>query len=236
MRQLPLGVRLRERASFESFLPAGNGVAVDVLQELAAFRRRGVFWLAGAAGSGKSHLLQAVCVAAAREHRAAYLPLRELQAGGPEVLSGWHDTQSMCIDDVDVVLGQRSWEVALFNLHRELDERGASLVMSASAPPRGLKFALPDFASRAAHALLLTLGALSDEEQRDALQRHASLRGLELPDETANYLLRRVPRDMERLVALLDELDLAALQAQRRLTVPFVREVLGPERAGSAAR
>jgi hypothetical protein len=32
---------------------------------------------------------------------------------------------------------------------------------------------------------------------------------------------------MRRLYDLLDTLDLAALAAQRRLTVPFIREVLG---------
>lgn len=230
MRQLPLGVRLRDRASFASFHPGSNGVAVDTLREVAASARQGVFWLAGAAASGKSHLLQAVCAAAAHERRAAYLPLRELQGGGPEVLAGWEDTHCVCIDDVDAVLGQLAWERGLFNLHRELDERGASLVMSAAAAPRGLPFALPDFGSRCAHALLLTLAPLEEDDQRLALQRHAGVRGLELPDEVAFYLLRRAPRDMERLCALLETLDVAALAAQRRLTVPFVREVL--ERAG----
>jgi DnaA family protein len=226
MRQLPLGVRLRDRASFESFHPAQNGVAVDILREIAAGQRNGVFWLAGAAASGKSHLLQALCVAAAPERRVAYLPLRELLAGGPEVLSGWQDTHCVCLDDVDAVLGQLPWERALFNLHRELDERDATLLMCAAVAPQALHFALPDFASRCAHALLLTLGALDEDDQRQALQRHATARGLDLPDDTANYLLRRVPRDMERLTALLETLDLAALAAQRRLTIPFVREVL----------
>ncbi len=229
MRQLPLGVRLRDRASFESFHAAQNGVAVAALRQVAAGQRQGVLWLAGPVASGKSHLLQAVCVSAARE-RAAYLPLRELLPGGPEVLSGWQEAHCVCIDDVDAVLGQLSWERGLFNLHRELDERGASLVMSAGAAPLALRFALPDLGSRCAHALLLTLAPLDETDQRLALQRHATLRGLELPDDTANYLLRRAPRDMEQLSALLETLDVAALEAQRRLTIPFVREVL--ERAG----
>jgi len=52
------------------------------------------------------------------------------------------------------------------------------------------------------------------------------LRGLELPDETWHWLRRRFPRDMRTLYQLLDTLDEAALAAQRRLTVPFIREVL----------
>jgi DnaA family protein len=37
---------------------------------------------------------------------------------------------------------------------------------------------------------------------------------------------KRFPRDMRTLYQLLDALDEAALTAQRRLTVPFIREVL----------
>lgn len=225
MRQLPLAVRLQDRATFDSFHAAHNGIAVAALRQVAAGERRGVLWLAGASASGKSHLLQA-CVAAAPALRMAYLPLRELQPAGAEVLSGWQQADCVCIDDVDAVLGQLAWERALFNLHREQEERGASLVMSAAAAPQALAFALPDFASRCAHALLLTLAPLDEADLRLALQRHAGQRGLDLPDETANYLLRRMPRDMERLRTLLDTVDVASLEAQRRLTIPFVRAVL----------
>ena len=54
----------------------------------------------------------------------------------------------------------------------------------------------------------------------------AQQRGFDLPDETARYLQRRLPRDMRSLFAVLDELDSAALAAQRRLTVPFIKDVL----------
>jgi len=47
-----------------------------------------------------------------------------------------------------------------------------------------------------------------------------------LPRETADYLLKRVPRDLGSLLALLDALDEASLAAQRRLTIPFIRDAL----------
>ena len=224
MQQLPLGVRLRDRATFESFLPGANAVALAALQSVAAGRHAGLVWVAGSGGSGRSHLLQAVCAAAG--HRAAYLPLRQLRAMGPESLAGWQASQILCVDDVDAVLGTMAWERALFALHRDAEERGAALVMSAALPPQHLKFTLADLASRCAAGLILTLTPLDEAQQREALRLRASLRGLELPEETALYLQRRLPRDMETLYGLLDTLDAAALQAQRRLTVPFIREVL----------
>ena len=42
-----------------------------------------------------------------------------------------------------------------------------------------------------------------------------------------DWLFRRVDRDLKSLTALLDHLDRAALAAQRRLTVPFVRGIVG---------
>jgi len=92
---------------------------------------------------------------------------------------------------------------------------------------------LPDLASRCAAGQRLHLEALDETQQRAALQQRALLRGVELPEETALYLQRRLPRDLASLFAVLDELDLAALEAQRRLTVPFIRSALA-QRIGPA--
>jgi len=230
MQQLPLAMRLRERAVFESFVPGPNLEAVESLQALAAGRATGVAWLSGSAGVGKSHLLQAACALAARcGLTAAYLPLRQLLPLGPEALSGWSQAHFMAIDEIESVAGELSWEQGLFTLYRESQERGAALIGAATEPPARLPFALPDLASRFAAATLLPLRPLGEAEQREALRLRAHARGLDLPEETALYLQRRFPRDLPTLYQLLDTIDDAALQAQRRLTVPFIRAVLSPE-------
>ena len=58
MRQLPLGVRLPDRAVFASFLTARNAEVVAELRRLAS-GGHGAAWISGPPGSGKSHLLQA---------------------------------------------------------------------------------------------------------------------------------------------------------------------------------
>ena len=62
-----------------------------------------------------------------------------------------------------------------------------------------------------------------------ALARRARGRGLELPAGTARYLITRLPRDLPSAFELLDRLDEASMVEQRRLTVPFVKSVLGLE-------
>jgi DnaA family protein len=226
-------MRLRERAVFDSFVPGPNLGAVAQLRALARGAPGGVYWLSGPHGVGKTHLLQATCAMARRGGAdTAYLPLSQLVALGPETLEGWHSSRVVALDDLAAVAGMRDWERGLFRLHREVEERGAALLAAAAAPPLLLKFSLPDLASRFAAAALLPLRALDESEQREALRLRARLRGLELPEETALYLQRRFRRDLVTLYELLDAIDEAALQAQRRLTVPFIRQVLAQRSPG----
>jgi DnaA family protein len=226
MRQLPLGVRLQDRAVFASFLPGRNLQALEHVRALASGGGGGVAWLAGPAGSGKTHLLQAACAAAGASRRVGYFPLAELSPLGSGVLEGLRDIECLCLDDVQAVAGNGEWERALFGLFCAVEERGGRLIAAADAPPALLAWALPDLASRFAASAVFQLRVLDEAEQRQALKLRAQVRGLDLPEETARYLQRRFPRDMRTLYELLDTLDEAAIIAQRRLTVPFIRSVL----------
>ena len=227
MHQLPLGVRLPDRAIFASFLPARNREAFEQSGRAARGEVAGATWICGPPSAGKTHLLQAICSQAAESRRAGYFPLAELATLGVGVLEGLPQLQCVCLDDLEAVVGRMEWEKAIFALLREVEEGGGALVMAARPPPALLAWALPDLGSRCAAGAVLPLRALDETEQQQALQLRARLRGFELPEETSRWLQRRFPRDMRRLYGLLDTLDEAALAAQRRLTVPFIREVLG---------
>jgi DnaA family protein len=226
MQQLPLGVRIRDRAVFGTFLPARNTQAVDHLMLVAGGHRFETTWICGPSGTGKTHLLQAVCVQASETVQAAYYPMHELASLGVGVLEELPQLQCLCIDDVDAITGQREWERALFVVLRDMQERGARLVMSAEVPPALIRWSLPDLGSRCSASAVFQLRPLDEEEQQEALKLRARVRGVELPDDTARWLQRRYPRDMHTLYDLLDTLDEASLVAQRRLTVPFIRTIL----------
>lgn len=228
MQQLPLGIRLRASSVFASYWSGANAATLELLQDprlLAASSP--AIYLYGLSGAGKTHLLQALCAGAAERGTAAtYLPLKAVQNYGPDLLAGCERLNHVCLDDFGAVAGRIEWERAVFNLYRELEESGGKLLLADEHPPLSLRFALPDLASRILAGTVLRLHLLSETEQVEALRLRAAQRGLELPEDTLAYLLRRLPRDMNSLCAFLDELDAASLVAQRRLTVPFVREVL----------
>lgn len=223
MRQLPLGVRLSDRARLESFVTGDNAETIAALRVLLAPGGSGSLWLWGPPGSGRSHLLQAACAAVSP---AGYFPLSELHPLGPETLAGAGALALVAVDDAGLAAGDDAWERALLFLYREIEAAGGRLLIAADVAPRHAGFRLPDLASRLGAMPALAIRPLDEAQQREALRLRAALRGLDLPEETATYLQRRHPRDMPTLLALLEQLDLAAMSAQRRLTIPFIRQAL----------
>jgi DnaA family protein len=231
--QLALPLKLSDHAVFDSFYAADNETVVAALEALADSRQAGGAWIWGSGSTGKTHLLQAVCARVGDE--AMYVPMRDFRAASPGLLDGLETRSVLCLDDLDAVAGMDAWERALFRLYNALVERGQRLLIATTVSPTEAEFRLPDLESRLRQLPVFRLAALDDAERAAALRLRARHRGLELPEDTASYLLKRSRRDMKSLYALLDTLDSAALSQQRRLTVPFVRDVLDAS-PGSGAR
>lgn len=221
--QLALPLALADHAVFASFWRAGNEAAVAFLEQLA--ERGGVgAWLWGGEATGKSHLLQALCASFGTD--AVYVPLASFAGASPDLLDGLASRRCVCIDDLHRVAGREDWELALFDLANQVADASALLVVSSDATVRESGLVLPDLSSRMGKLPAFRLTPLAEDERAHALTLRAKLRGLELPADTAQFMLRRARRDMRSLYALLDRLDGESLRAQRRLTIPFVREIL----------
>lgn len=224
MTQMALPLRLADHAVFDSFVSAGNEALVATLNDLATGDAGPGCWLWGAAAVGKTHLLQAVCDRAG--DLSVYVPLRRLVDAGPDILHGLESRDLICLDDIETVAGKPDWEGALFELCNQVFDANRNMIVAAAMSPRECPIALPDLQSRLLRLPIFKIHPLGERERVMALQLRARHRGLDLPDETANYLLSRSRRDMASLYGLLDKLDLEALRAKRRLTIPFVKEVM----------
>lgn len=224
--QLALRFPLAARARFEDFLDAGNEELVRRLQDLDAGASgfRG-YLLFGAAGSGRSHLLQAACHAHAGGG-AMYLPLADPLLT-PQMLEGLDTLGLVALDDVDAWLGREDAERALLALYQGLQAAGGRLLVSSTRPPGALDCRFADLGSRLRGLAAYQLQPLDDAGRARLLQRLAAQRGLEVGGAVLEFWLSRSPRELPALLAELDRLDQAAMAAQRRLTVPLVKQVLG---------
>ncbi len=224
MSQLALPLKLQDHAAFDSFHAAGNDALFAFLLDITVSRRGPGCFLWGAPASGKTHLLQAVCERAGDQ--SVYLSLGAFRDVGADVLKGLAGRHFVCLDDLQLVAGGHDWELALFDLWNQIADNAGVLVVSSTAPPKESGIALADLESRLSRLPVFHTLELVESDRIKALKLRARYRGLELPDDTANYLLSRSRRDMSSLYQLLDRLDTEALIAKRRLTIPFVREVL----------
>ncbi|RLK51235.1 regulatory inactivation of DnaA Hda protein [Alkalispirillum mobile] len=227
--QMALDIRWTDIASLDSFVVGANQQALDAVRRAAMGFGERLLFLYGNGPVGKSHLLQAACRdAGERGFKAAYLPLREFQGMPPaSVLAGMESMELLALDDLQVLAGEPDWEENFFYLFNRTRASGGHMLLSADCRPADLSLILPDLASRLQWGLTLRLEPLDDEGKLQGLQARAAARGLELPEDTGRFLLSRFPRDLGGLFELLDRLDGASLAAQRRLTIPFVRQVLG---------
>ena len=219
--QFPLQIKLNDAATFGNYLVGDNASIVKILQA----ETEPYLYLWSADATGKTHLLQALCHAYG-QGQAIYLPLKESAHLQAEILEGLEQFALVCLDDVQYIAGRSDWELSLFNLYNRLREKGGHLCITSNVSPKQLSVKLADLLSRLNWGPVFQLHPLTDHDKVKAMQLRATQRGFQLPDEVANYLLNRYPRDLHNLFALLDKLDIASLQAQRRLTIPFVKQWL----------
>ncbi|WP_313247671.1 DnaA regulatory inactivator Hda [Stenotrophomonas acidaminiphila] len=224
--QLPLALRYPPDQRLETFIGAPDG-ALAQLRAAATGDSRDWVYLVGPAGSGKTHLALAVCAAAEQAGRgSAYLPLQAAAGRLRDALEALEGRDVVALDGLDAVAGQREDEVALFDFHNRARAAGVTLLYTASAAPDALGLVLPDLRSRLSQCGRILLDALDDAGRGAVLRERAIRRGLALDQAAIDWLLTRTGRDLGGLVVLLDRLDRESLAAKRRITVPFLRQVL----------
>jgi DnaA family protein len=225
-RQLTLNIQLRDEATLDNYfaLPGVEPLLLAI-QVQSDVDGEPVVYLYGPEDTGKSHLLQAACHQLGTA--ALYLPLSDLASYSPnEVLQGIEAMSLVCLDDIEAVLGDEDWELALFHFYNRARDAGCRLLVSGPAAPRVLGVDLPDLRSRLSWGVVFQLTEPEDEAKQQILAFRAARRGLQMPTEVASYIVNRAPRDMSILLQLLDQLDAASLTEKRPLSIPFVKEQL----------
>ncbi|VAW87422.1 DnaA inactivator Hda (shorter homolog of DnaA) [hydrothermal vent metagenome] len=225
--QLPLGIELRSDASYDNYIWDDNAELHYWLKKLEQGSEERCVVLWGGASSGKTHLLQAFAQQLGLQNkRATYIPLKQYKELSPDVFEDLELLDAVLLDDLGAISGHREWEEALFHLYNRMKNTKNLLLISAVDTPARINLLLPDLSSRLQASGVVRINPLADTTKSKVLTMLASRKGIVLTIDVANYLINRYPRDMTTLSTLLNELDKASLIAQRKLTIPFVKEVL----------
>ncbi|MGZ8195701.1 MAG: DnaA regulatory inactivator Hda [Methylosarcina sp.] len=225
--QLPLHFEFRADQTFNDFFPGANLELINHLQRCIIGDGEPFIYLWGKTGEGKSHLLQACCHEAQRlELSSFYLDLTPAGTFDPQLLRGLERYDLVCFDNIDAIAGKPDWELAFFNFYNEHRDLNHKLIVSSEVAPASLAIRLADLKTRLNWGLSLRIQPLDENDRMAALIFKAKQRGLEISPQAGRFLLTHIDRDLASLWDALDKLDQASLSAQRKLTVPFLKQVL----------
>ena len=216
-RQLPLDLGHRPALGGDDFLVApSNADAVAWIDRWPDWRGTGLV-LYGPGACGKTHLAH---VWQART-RAPHVLAGDL-GDAPRAMLG--DARACVVEGAS-----GADEAGLFHLYNVLVERGGHLLLTDREPPARWPIQLADLRSRLLALPAVQMGPPDDRLFAAVLVKLFSDRQLEVGEEVVAYLLNRIERSFAVARDFVAELDAAALARRRRITVPFVREILGDE-------
>lgn len=229
-RQTVIPVAASDELTFASFDAVGNQALVEALETIAEGRRPGAtLYLWGESGAGKTHLLHACCAAADALGR----PFRYLAgigiapAGDTDILpTDQGPGPLVCLDDLAPPDQDGTMELECLSLYEAVRQAGGNLVVAASRPPAELGLGMPDLVSRLSAGGVFRLTPLDDAGKRRVLVERSRQRGFDIPEPVIEYIMRHHARDTGALLHLLDRIDSASLSRHRRITIPFLRQLL----------
>ena len=181
----------------------------------------------GTKDSGKTYLLQALCNHFINQGKSSfYLPMKQAKELSVDILESLESMELVCIDGIESIVGNKVWEIGLFNLiNRSLNSKNR-LIFTSSKNIDVMNFELKDLDSRLRKIQSHELYALADDEILSALKHIANLRSIELGSKEAQYLLTYANRNISDLVQILESLDQLSMEMKRKITIPLIKEVI----------
>jgi DnaA family protein len=224
--QIPLQLEPSRENRFEDFVSGPNAAVVESLQGVVGESDKLLF-LSGPEGTGKTHLLNAACLAAREQGSTAfYAGLRSMPQGSQQLLDGLEKVDLVCIDDLHHIAGNNAWEEALFHCLNRIRAEQGRIVITSRQRLSAMTIELPDLHSRLQWGLRMQLQVLEEKDKMSVVERYAASLGIEIPIEVGRYLIRHSSRNLASLLNMVGRLQQAAFISKRRITVPLAREVL----------
>lgn len=226
MRQLQLDIEPQLDARISDFSGPSWGHVVDAVRQLhAGLLNR--FYVYGGAGTGKSHLLSAICDSYLEVgKKAIHVSLLELLDAPTEAITSLDQYDLVALDDIEAISGVPHWQRAVFHLINYNDEMGGQLVFSSRFVPIELKLELPDLQSRLTQAVSVKVPSGSLFADRLSLVNSIlERRGVHIDQQIVDYLLAHGPHQTSVLLQLIEKLIQLLKGERTKLSGSNIRQI-----------
>ena len=224
-KQLTFPWSKENKSSFDSFYTTKlNKQLLFLLKEEAT---KDDLLIYGAKDSGKTYLLQAICNQFNNQGKSSFfLPMRQAIELSIDILDSLENIELVCVDGLESLVGNKAWEIALFNLINRSFNSNNRLIFTSAQNIDDMNFELKDLDSRLRKIQSHELHSLADDDILSALKHIANLRSIELGSKEAQYLLTYANRNISDLVKILESLDQLSMKMKRRITIPLIKQVI----------
>ncbi len=225
--QIPFKFDNFKKRDFDSFFQGENKDLLYFLNTMIKTKSNNSIYIWGPQGTGKTHLLQAACKKANEmDWHVTYIPLEQYRDFSIDILDGLGKLDLVCIDDLEFIIDNIEWQQRVTLLFNEIRDNKNSIIISSKISPNNIKIDLDDLKSRLVWGHVFKIKAADDELKIKILKKEANERSFNLNDDVVEFLIRRSNRDLTSLIEILDEIDRSSLAAKRKITVPFVKELI----------
>ena len=224
-KQLTFPWNKENKSSFDSFYTTKLNKQLLFLLKDEALKEDLLIY--GAKDSGKTYLLQALCNQFNNQGKSSFfLPMRQALELSVDILDSLENIELVCIDGIESLVGNKAWEIGLFNLINRSFNSNNRLIFTSAKNIDGMNFELKDLDSRLRKIQSHELHSLADDDILYALKHIANLRCIELGSKEAQYLLTYADRNISDLVKILESLDQLSMEMKRKITIPLIKEVI----------
>lgn len=192
----------------------------------------------GSSGLGKTHLLHAVCFETQRRLDNAVIRflscedfvngfIRAIEEGNlAGFQSQFRTVDALVIDDVQFLREREHSQEEFFHTFNALYNNGKQIILSADSAPGKIPSIEERLISRFSWGLVTRIDPPSYETRVAIVQKKAHLRGLNISDEIAGYVARKVHANIRELEGALTAIYAVATTTGREIDLELVQTAL----------
>ena len=225
---------------FSNFVVSpGSQFAVSLAREICSGAEvpYQTLFLTGAQGMGKTHLLIAI-----GNHIAQSLPeknvlyvhcpdfIRLIESNSAETapsrLTPYENLDFFLMDDVDRIAGHPASQEKLYLIYNSIMERGGKIVFTGRTSPDDLPDTEDYLISRLHWGMTAEIQAMDDATSARLFEKLGRDVGVEVPEKTVAFLLKRIPRDFPSIQDAVTRINEESLKQKKKVSLPLVKTAL----------